>query len=87
MGLDTVELVMAVEDHFRIEIPDQEASQIFTVGELHLFVVRALAGAGRTDIGHTQVYDELRDIICKQLGVDPGQVQPEARIVKDLGVD
>ncbi len=32
-SLDTVELVMALEEEFNIEIPDEEAEKIRTVGE------------------------------------------------------
>ena len=32
-SLDTVELVMAFEDKFNIEIPDEDAEKITTVGE------------------------------------------------------
>jgi acyl carrier protein len=32
-SLDTVELVMALEEAFNIEIPDEEAEKIRTVGE------------------------------------------------------
>jgi len=34
MGLDSVELVMAVEKHFSISIPDREAEKAYTVGKL-----------------------------------------------------
>jgi len=32
-SLDTVELVMALEEEFKLEIPDEEASKITTVGQ------------------------------------------------------
>jgi len=32
-SLDTVELVMALEEEFNIEIPDEDAEKITTVGE------------------------------------------------------
>ena len=87
MGLDTVELVMAVEEHFHIEVPDAAASKIGTVGELHTFVHDELRRLGRTNLGYTEIYDQLREIICRQLGVHPRKVVLEAHIVKDLGAD
>ena len=33
-SLDTVELVMALEEEFKIEIPDEDAEKIVTVGDL-----------------------------------------------------
>ena len=32
-SLDTVEIVMALEEHFDIQIPDEDAEKISTVGE------------------------------------------------------
>ena len=84
MGLDTVELALAVERAFDIELPDEAAGKILTVAELHTYVVAQLAGQGRVIDGDA-TYDLLRKLICSHLGVEPGKVVPGARFVQDLG--
>lgn len=37
-SLDTVEMVMALEDHFETEIPDEEAQKILTVQDAITYV-------------------------------------------------
>lgn len=37
-SLDTVELVMALEDEFSIEIPDEEAEKMTTVGQVIKYI-------------------------------------------------
>lgn len=46
MGLDGVELVMAFEEEFGIEIPDRDAEQLVTVGGAYEYVLRKL-GVGQ----------------------------------------
>ena len=86
MGLDSVELVMNVEEHFGIEIPDRIAETLFTVGDLHGFVVAELNRRGRPQDPEA-VFGELRELICDQLGIEPERVVPAARFVQDLRID
>jgi acyl carrier protein len=37
-SLDTVELVMALEEEFETEIPDEEAEKIRTVGQINDYI-------------------------------------------------
>ena len=86
MGLDTVELVLAVEEHFNVEIPDAEASRLVTVGMLQAWLVNELQRLGRApDLERT--FSELKELICRHAGVGPEQVVPGARFVKDLHMD
>jgi hypothetical protein len=38
MGLDIVELIMAVEDEFDLEIPNEDAERLRTVGDIYWYV-------------------------------------------------
>ena len=87
MGLDTVELVLAVEEVFNIEISDEVAGKISTVGELHEYVVAELTRLDRPNVNRDIAYDLLRNVICFRLGVKPEKVVPNARFVQDLGAD
>lgn len=41
-SLDTVEMVMALEDHFETEIPDEDAQKILTVQDAITYVTSKL---------------------------------------------
>ena len=43
-SLDTVELVMALEEKFEIEIPDEEAEKITTVGQVTDYIDKRVGG-------------------------------------------
>jgi acyl carrier protein len=87
MGLDTVELVMAVEEHFEIEIPDDVARTLETVGLLHRFVVSELQRRSLLRVDDAAVFSELRDIICEQTGIEPDKIVTDAYFVRDLRLD
>ena len=41
-SLDTVELVMAIEEEFAIEIPDEDAETIATLGQAIEFIAKTI---------------------------------------------
>src|SRR5205809_427702 len=65
MGLDLVELVMEVEDEFGIQIADDDASHIETVGQLHSYVCRKI-GSGHAIQGRCHsmaVFHRVREAL------------------------
>lgn len=46
-SLDTVELVMALEEEFGIEIPDEDAEKAKTVGDVITYIDRKLKDEGK----------------------------------------
>lgn len=86
MGLDTVELVMAVEEEFELEIPDAAAQMMMTVGDMHAFLVTELKRLGREG-DSAKVFEQMRAIIVRQLRIKPEKVVLSARFGKDLHVD
>jgi hypothetical protein len=81
MGLDSVELILAIEEAFALEIPDRDVRDLVTVGQLRDYV------AARTGCAPEAVWPELVDIVEREGGVKRDRIVPEARIVKDLGID
>lgn len=84
MGLDVVELVMAVEEEFSIEVNDEEAAQLATCGSLADYVVKQLRARGDTRT-QDEVWTRLKDLIVEQLGVKADEVKREAKFYEDLG--
>ena len=87
MGLDSLEIILSVEEMFEISVPDESAAQLYTVGELHGFIVQELERMQRPNVHPEIVFDQLRTIICFQLGVPPEQVLASAHFIRDLGLN
>ena len=87
MGLDTVELILAMEKRFSIRIPNEVAPRLATVGHLHQFVVEQLRHQESQQLTPDEVYSIMADIICDQLGVRREDVVPDANFVYHLGAD
>jgi acyl carrier protein len=87
MGLDTVELALAVEEKFQISIPDRATEKLLPVGAMHSFVVSELGRLGRPVTDSALIFEQLKEVIVRQLGVKPSEVTLDASFVEDLRAD
>lgn len=85
MELETVELIMAVEEEFIIEIPDDRAERIVSIGELRNVV---LAELRRFDRGREPdaVLDRISEIAAHFAHVERGSVGANTMLIADLGL-
>jgi hypothetical protein len=84
MGLDTVALIVRVEETFGIRLEDVEVAPIETLDELERLVSRKLEHDGRPD---PRVFAALSRVLIEEFGVPSNLVRPSARIARDLGLD
>jgi acyl carrier protein len=85
MGMDTVELVIAVEEEFSMTIPNYVAATLETAGKLYEYVILNHGIDG--DLNEDQIWNKLVDVIISQLGVRREEVKKESNFVYDLGAD
>lgn len=85
MGLDTVELVLEVEEAFGIVINDRDAEQITTMGGLHRYVLAKLQGQEPlvTPCPSAAVFYRLRHALIETFGIERDKIRPDAS-VEDL---
>ena len=86
MGLESVEIIMEVEDHFGVSVPDEVASNCFTVADLRRVLVELLVRKGRprsADL-EAEVYRDLVKIIVDQTGLKASDVRPESKWIGDI---
>jgi acyl carrier protein len=86
MGLDTVELVMDVEEEFDVSIPDEVAPTLVRLGDLHAFAVRALEARGEP-IDPSAAWERLKSVVRRKFAAQDELLTPETHIVNDLGLD
>ena len=83
MGLQLVEIIMAVEREFGIEVPDTALATFRRVGDLHAIIVTALS-KHPSDLRPEVIWLRLRDLVAEHLGVPPERITPDADFIQDL---
>ncbi len=85
MDLETVELIMAVEEEFIIEIPDDRAERIVSIGELSNVVMAELQRFDRRREAD-MVLNRIAEIAASFAHVDRGSVGADTMLIEDLGL-
>lgn len=78
MGLDGVELIIAVEERFGIAILDEEASRVRTVGDLHELLMKKLTPAESRACLTSQAFQRMRRALVDHFGITREAVRPKA---------
>jgi hypothetical protein len=86
LGLDSVELIFAIEAAFDVTITDAEASRLRTLGDIHQLLVAKLAPSNPLP-DERAVWERLCDVVVAEQGVPRKKLTPTAEIGRDLGID
>src|SRR5262245_5086412 len=78
MGLDTIELVLAFEESFGLPIPNEDAEQLITPGDVVRYFERRLA-LGNGQCLEQRAFYRLRRASMTVLGQPRGSVRPATR--------
>lgn len=86
MGLDTVELVMSFEEEFEIDIPDEVAQDLITVGSAVDYICAELVRRGRP-ADPLDIFLRVRKRTVDVANVDPKTITRSTKFVDDLRLD
>ena len=88
MGLDTMEMLLSVEDTFDMEMPEKDAQALRTVGDIIRYVqIHISSGGGRAIWSDQEIDSKIRSIISQNQGIPIDRLKDEARLVEDLGME
>jgi acyl carrier protein len=80
MGLDSVEILVNVENAFGITISNYEAEKIATVGDIHNVVWRSIQGRQSMRCRSQQLFYRLRYILINKFNATHEGIVPEASL-------
>jgi hypothetical protein len=89
MGLDILEMVMALEREFQVRLPDEELRSIRTLGEVYECILRHLPPDQVPSSGNAYegaLWERYLDVVERDTGVDRRRLRPTATFVWDLGL-
>jgi len=80
MGLDSVELVMAFEEAFEIQIEDDEAAKMLTPRDVIEYVLRRVGHSDSTGCLTQRAFNLLRKTLIQTTGLSRREIKPSASL-------
>ncbi|MEO1259411.1 MAG: hypothetical protein AAFZ15_11470, partial [Bacteroidota bacterium] len=80
MGLDSVELVVKMEDNFGIEISNVEAEQIYTVGDFYECILRKIKIKENRACQSQKLFYKIRKILHEDFNCTNEKIKPDLRL-------
>lgn len=89
MGLDAIEFVMAAEKEFGLQLPDNEVSLIYTVGEFTTLIHQKLLAKHGLNLcpSNDAVFDKIKALLAKEQGLSKHEILRTSRFVQNLRMD
>ncbi len=80
MGLDGVELVMAIEAEFAVEIPDEEAEHMITVGSVFEWLKKQVATGDPVECLTQKIFYKLRTALMDNYRLARKDITPDTKL-------
>lgn len=84
MGLDTVELLMSIEEEFGINIPDEEVTCIYTMGQMRDYLEKHLRDREKVHCLSQRGFYILRRALMTTGGFKRNEIRPASEISRYL---
>jgi hypothetical protein len=84
MGLDGVELIMAVERELDVEITQDDANTLRTVADFYELLLAKIPSAASLE---PSIWVRLVRVLSEEQSIPPERILPAARLVADLGIN
>ncbi|MBS1953900.1 MAG: phytanoyl-CoA dioxygenase family protein [Cyanobacteria bacterium SZAS-4] len=79
-GLDSVELIMAIEEEFGLEIPNEVAENLFTVGQTYEYLRSQLDKADGEECFSQRLFYKLRKALVNNFNLQRREITPESNM-------
>lgn len=86
-GLDGVELVMAIEEEFGLEIPDTHAERILTVGDAFDYLRMRLDSTPARECLSQRIFYKLRRALIENYPVKRQMIDPDTKLTDILSIE